>query len=142
MSSTERNKQIARAYFEAISRGDTDATIAAYAPQGVMVTTGNTLGSGTFNLDQVCAAASGAFQAFPKGLKFTIRTLTAEDNRVAVEAESNAEHVSGVYYNNHYHFLLSFDDQGRILELKEYMDTELVTKVVFGGKSHLTEHDL
>jgi hypothetical protein len=58
--------------------------------------------------------------------------MTAEGERVAVEAESKGEHVSGQLYNNLYHFLFEFRD-GELLKLKEYMDTERVTDVLCGG---------
>jgi ketosteroid isomerase-like protein len=62
-----------------------------------------------------------------------IHRITAEDDRVAVEAESFATHVSGKPYNNKYHFLMRYRD-GKLLEFKEYMDTELVTDVLCGGR--------
>ena len=40
-------------------------------------------------------------------------------------------HFSGKPYNNKYHFLLKIKD-GEILELKEYMDTQLAAKVLLG----------
>ena len=58
--------------------------------------------------------------------------MTAEDDRVAVEATSDGMHVSGMPYSNHYHFLFTWRD-GKLLELKEYMDTQLVTEVICGG---------
>jgi ketosteroid isomerase-like protein len=56
-------------------------------------------------------------------LEILIHTLTAEDNRVAVEAESRAVNgQNGRIYNNHYHFLFRVRD-GRACELREYQDT-------------------
>ena len=66
------------------------------------------------------------------GIKFKIISMTAEDNRVAVEAESDGLHVSGLRYQNLYHFLFIFKE-GKVLLLKEYMDTEKVTDVLCGG---------
>jgi ketosteroid isomerase-like protein len=37
----------------------------------------------------------------------------------------------GSYYNNKYHFLLKIKN-GKILELKEYMDTQLAAKILLG----------
>jgi ketosteroid isomerase-like protein len=58
--------------------------------------------------------------------------MTAEGERVAVEAESLGDHASGQVYSNLYHFLFEFRD-GKLLSLKEYMDTERVTEVLCGG---------
>ena len=42
-------------------------------------------------------------------------------------------HVSGVVYENFYHFLLIWEN-GELKEMKEYMDTEVVTEVLCGGQ--------
>ena len=57
--------------------------------------------------------------------------MTAEENRVAAEVNGEAVHASGETYNNQYHFLLIIKD-GKILELKEYMDTQLAAKILLG----------
>ena len=69
--------------------------------------------------------------AFPSGITFNITGITAEDERVAVEISGEAIHASGEKYNNQYHFLLRIKD-GKILELKEYMDTQLAAKILLG----------
>ncbi|CAB1369727.1 nuclear transport factor 2 family protein [Denitratisoma oestradiolicum] len=133
MSEIERNKQCARDLFAAISRGDAQAIADSYAEDGVLQTMGHTPISGRYDRNQIRAAAAGVLDAFPQGLEFTLHTLTAEEDRVAVEAESLGTHVSGKTYNNHYHFLLRFRD-GKVVEMKEYMDTELVTDIICGGQ--------
>jgi ketosteroid isomerase-like protein len=59
--------------------------------------------------------------------------MIAEDEKVAVEAESEGEHISGQTYTNEYHFLFEFK-KGELIKLKEYMDTEQVTDVLCGGQ--------
>jgi ketosteroid isomerase-like protein len=56
------------------------------------------------------------------GITFTVHSLTAEDDRVAAEVESNAPLVNGKVYNNHYHMLFVIRD-GKIAIVKEYADT-------------------
>jgi len=133
MSELERNKQFARDFFAAISRGDTAAIVAAYTEDGGCETMGNTLISGFFDKAQISAAAGSVLGAFPQGIEFTIKHLTAEDDRVAVEAESHGIHVSGKVYHNYYHFLMLMR-AGKLVRLKEYMDTELITEVLCGGQ--------
>ena len=70
---------------------------------------------------------------FPEGITFTVIAMTAEGERVAVEAESYGKHVSGRTYINKYHFLFVFRD-GKLVHLKEYMDTEPVTDILCGGQ--------
>jgi ketosteroid isomerase-like protein len=133
MSNIEENKAIARRFFEAISSGDAAAVVNAYADDGCLETMGNMLISGVFTKQQIEAAAGQIFLAFPKGLRFTIHSITAEDDRVAIEAESLGQHASGKTYNNHYHFLMRLRD-GKIVRFKEYMDTEHATDVLCGGQ--------
>jgi len=133
MNEIERNKQVARDFFDALTRSDVAAIVDAYADDGRVHTMGNTMISGVFDKAQVKAAASGVLGAFPKGIRFTIKTMTAEGDRVAIEAESSAVHVSGKPYANQYHFLMRVRD-GKIVEFKEYMDTEMVTDVLCGGQ--------
>lgn len=131
--SIERNKQLARAFFDALNRGDVPAILDAYADDGYCLTTGNTLISGKFSKAQIAQAAGGIFEVFPNGIRFTIKAMTAEDDRVAVEAESEGDHVSGQRYSNQYHFFMRFGD-GKLTEFKEYMDTERITDILCGGQ--------
>lgn len=133
MSLTDDNKQRVREFFEALNAADGERIAAAYAPEGRCWTSGNTLISGVLSRDQIVAGSAAVLEVFPEGLAFTIHAMTAEGERVAVEAESKGLHVSGVEYNNLYHFLFEFRD-GKLLLLKEYMDTEMITDVLCGGQ--------
>jgi ketosteroid isomerase-like protein len=133
MSIEQDNKQRVRAFFEALNRADGAAIADAYADDGRCITMGNTLISGSYGKAQVRDYAAGILQVFPQGIRFAIQAMTAEGERVAVEANSEGHHVSGVLYTNQYHFLFVFRD-GRIVEFKEYMDTERVTEILCGGQ--------
>jgi ketosteroid isomerase-like protein len=130
---SEANKAIVREFFEAMNSGDTDYIVNAYADDGCLQTMGGTLISGTFSKDQIQASAGGIFDVFPNGLRFDLVAMTAEGDRVAVEATSEGEHVSGQTYSNEYHFLFEFSN-GKLKTLREYMDTERVTDVLCGGQ--------
>jgi ketosteroid isomerase-like protein len=133
MTLEQRNKQLVRDFFAAMNRGDVPALVAAYAEDGYLHTMGRTLISGRFTRAQISAAAGQIYEVFPRGLSFTIDALTAEGERVAVEAHSQGRHVSGALYSNEYHFLFVFRD-GRLAVLKEYMDSERVTDILCGGQ--------
>lgn len=133
MDEVAANKQRTLEFFEAMNRSDADVIADTYAEDGRLRTMGNTLISGTYAPSQVREFARQVLDAFPNGLRFTISTMTAEDNRVAVEAVSRGAHISGAMYENHYHFLLTWED-GKLKEFKEYMDTEMVTDVLCGGQ--------
>jgi ketosteroid isomerase-like protein len=71
---------------------------------------------------QICAFMASP-SIFVGGAKPTIHTLTAEDDRVAVESEVRGEMADGRVYTNVYHYLLWFRD-GKIIRVKEYLDTQ------------------
>ena len=133
MSTTETNKNLVRQFFSALNSGDAEAIAESYAPEGSVQTMGNTLISGVFNREQISRSAGAIFDVFPQGIQFTVLDMVAEGDKVAVEATSEGEHISGQTYTNEYHFLFQFED-GKVLRLKEYMDTEQVTDVLCGGQ--------
>ncbi len=139
MTVESRNKALVERFFEALNAGDTAHIVAAYAEDGVVWTSGRTLISGTFGKQQIRDSSGRIFDAFPEGLVFTIHAMTAEGEKVAVEAESRGRHASGAIYNNLYHFLFEFRD-GMLVKLKEYMDTELVTEILCAGQRPATRH--
>jgi len=132
MTLEERNKQLVLDIMNALTRGDVDAVVKAYADDAEVWTSGNTLISGT-RTGGHREAIAGIMDVFPEGLSFTVTGMTAEGERVAVEAESCGKHVSGQIYSNKYHFLFVFRD-GKLVQLKEYMDTEPVTDILCGGQ--------
>lgn len=130
---SEDYKAKARDFIDAIAAGDVERIAEAYHEDGACWTSGNTLISGLIPKAQIVEGAGAVLAAFPDGLKFEITGLTAEGERVAIEAESDGVHVSGQHYHNYYHFLCVFKD-GKLFRFKEYMDTEMVTDVLCGGQ--------
>jgi len=131
--SIERNKQCVLDFFGLMNRGDAEALADSYADGGEVQTMGHTLISGTYGKEQIRAFAGQIYEAFPNGIAFEIVSMTAEGDRVSVEAVSKGDHASGQLYTNEYHFLFEFAD-GKIRRLKEYMDTERATDILCGGQ--------
>lgn len=73
--------------------------------------------------------SSGA-DMFPEGAEFTITGMISEGDKVAAEATMKAKTAMGSLYENNYHFLFTIED-GKILRMKEYMDT-YHAKTTFG----------
>jgi ketosteroid isomerase-like protein len=130
--SIEQNKQLARDFMDALARADIQFIQDAFAPDGVSWTAGTMPISGTRTRDQVAEAARGILGVFPDGLKFSIKNLTAEGDRVAIEAESYGRHASGKTYANQYHFLMRVRG-GKIAEWREYLDTMHANEVLCAG---------
>ena len=129
-SLTEKNKQIARDFFGTLSAGS-EKYLDFYTDDSVIWTAGDNSIGGTRTKKEIISFAQNILSAFPSGITFNITGITAEEERVAVEISGEAIHASGETYNNQYHFLLRIKD-GKILELKEYMDTQLAAKILLG----------
>jgi ketosteroid isomerase-like protein len=130
ISKTEENKKTAIKFFEALSSGS-QAYLDFYNDESIIWTAGENAIGGTRTKKEIVDFAQGILSAFPHGIKFNITGITAENERVAVEVSGEAIHASGELYNNKYHFLLKIQ-HGKILELKEYMDTQLASKILLG----------
>jgi ketosteroid isomerase-like protein len=61
---------------------------------------------------------------FVGGAAVRFGAVTAEGDRVAIEAETSGTLPDGRHYSNQYHYLFRFDGDGRIVAIKEYMDTQ------------------
>ncbi len=71
-----------------------------------------------------------AFGSLTKGdCQMTVKGITAEDDRVAIEAESYADLINGETYQNTYHFLFLFEN-GKIKMAKEYNDSRYAAEVL------------
>jgi ketosteroid isomerase-like protein len=121
----EANKETAVRFIRAIGHGDIETIKSVVTPDMTIVTKGSCAISGTHDYAAIMMFATIFPQITTNGLDFHILTLTAEDDRVACEAEGYATLTSGDSYNNQYHFLLFFRD-GKICQMREYMDTKLV----------------
>lgn len=122
MNDLDANKALARQFFRYLEAGDADGLLSIYSDDFTCWTAGNLPFSGTHPRSEIAAMVRGVAGVFPKGWKFTVRALTAEGERVAVEAECLGEHVSGKTYHQRYHFLFVVRG-GKIAEMREYFDT-------------------
>ena len=89
--------------------------------------------SGTGDKASAVAGMPAVLSLFPTGLRFSTVAMTAEGDRVAIEATSAGTTASGGEYSQSYHFLMRVRD-GKIVEWKEYMDTEHARKVLIGDE--------
>ena len=130
MSQIEKNKKLVQEFFNLLSSGS-DKYLDFYNDESVIWTAGENAIGGSRTKSEVVGFAKSVLDSFPEGITFSVVNLVAENDYVAAEVEGSAIHVSGKPYNNKYHFLLKIKDN-EILELKEYMDTQLAAKVLLG----------
>ena len=69
---------------------------------------------------------------FPNGLNMKIDTVVLEGPLVAIQAEADTIAGNGKHYANRYHFFIRFED-GRIVQAREYNDTNHVRETFFPG---------
>ena len=128
--STDNNKKLVEDFFSILSSGSQDY-LDFYTEESIIWTAGENAIGGSRSKSEIIGFAKSILDSFPDGISFNVVNLIAENDYVAAEVEGTAMHVSGKPYNNKYHFLLKIKDN-KILELKEYMDTQLAAKVLLG----------
>ncbi len=122
--STEDNKRVARALLAASAVHDGPAFDALMHPEATYWVIGAKHlfpVSGEKTRAEICA-----YMASPSiftHVESTIHTLTAEDDRVAVETSFAGTLPDGRVYRNVYHYLMWFRG-GQVLRVKEYLDTQ------------------
>jgi uncharacterized protein len=102
------------------------ATLGAGAPDMTLVTDDAVWwapGRGEFDNATFANMASGFASMFKSPSQITVHGVTAEDDRVAIEAQGHAELTNGKVYRNTYHYLFVFRG-GKICQGKLYNDTQ------------------
>jgi len=127
----ERNKELAKVFLDALSRADVEVAKELYAEDFTLWTAGSLPFSGTSDRAQALEGMEQVLGLFPDGITFTIEAMTAEGERVAIEATSEGTTFRGDAYRQKYHFLMRARD-GKLVEFREYMDTEHARKVLVG----------
>lgn len=123
--SVEANKRLVLDFLGHYAAGRYEAALAMLAPDSQWWLPGHPdefPAAGWADKATVERRLAGNLKLLPNGLQITTGAITAEDDRVAIEAESEATLVNGRKYHNRYHFLFILRD-GRIHAVKEYLDT-------------------
>lgn len=132
--SAEENKKVVLSFFENFSAGKAAEALGQMADTATWTVMGRpeTFAlAGTKTKAEFTQLLQGIGAAMPKGLRLTPKGITAEGDRVAVEAESYGEHANGKVYNNQYHFLIEVRN-GKIQAVREYLDTIHARDVLVG----------
>lgn len=114
------NHAIARAYFEALSNGD--------VPDDLLTDDFRawTTSSGAWNeKPRFQGGIRLLASVFDGGLRYTVDSLTAEDDRVAAEVHAEGRLVDGQDFANSYVFVLRIRD-GRVALVAEHFNPDPV----------------
>ncbi|HET9481352.1 MAG TPA: nuclear transport factor 2 family protein [Candidatus Polarisedimenticolia bacterium] len=125
------NKNLIESFFRAGNRGDLDRCLGLLDEHIKWTNIGSTKYSGTFLgkqalLDDLLGPVFGKLKA---GISSTVENVVAEHDFVVVQSRGHAETVDGRQYNNTYCHVFKIRN-GKISEVTEYMDTELVSAVL------------
>lgn len=118
----EENKAIVDEFLRRFSVGQFTSALDLLSDDATWWVGGNFPLSGTRSKKEMCEMLTAVTANMPSGLTLSPRGITAEGERVAVEAESYGKHTNGRTYNNHYHFVFVVRD-GSIHTIREYLDT-------------------
>ena len=129
--SIEANKGLVLGLFENLSAGKIGAVLDAMTDTATWWVAGNFELSGTKTKAEFGELLKGVTSAMPNGLKITPKVVTAEGDRVSVEAESYGEMANGKVYNNQYHFMIEVSD-GKVQAVREYLDTIHAKEILVG----------
>lgn len=119
--SIEQNKQVVRSWFDAINEGKEDVILGlttedfqfkamARQPEWLLY---------NWNRNEFAKVPSTMSRLMAAPIRLSIVDMTAEGDRVAVEAETDSRMLNGKRYNNAYHFVFKLRD-GKFYEVREY----------------------
>lgn len=124
--STEANKLLMRNYFDAINRSDETAILELLSDDFKFECMAVLPERFHFIWDRAAYAAAPRLMSrfMEKPIQIWIESMTAEDDRMSVEAKSHGELKNGKIYENAYNFLFTFKD-GKISSCREYSCSHL-----------------
>ncbi len=132
--SLEANKQLVRAFLEHAYAGRVDAACALLSDDAIWWVLGDAAQlrvAGSRDAAGIERLLRGLNRLAPEGMRVMLHAITAEADRVAVEAEVQAALSTGKLLHNRYHYLFHVRG-GKVSEVREYMDTLHVFQVMQG----------
>lgn len=131
---TAANKQLVQDIFSELAQGNSRPLVESMTEGFCWTVTGSNDWAGTYRgkqavLDKLLARLRSRIEGRVKTIP---QRFIAEGDFVVVEARGNNTTKTGVPYNNAYCFVIRLAE-GRLQEITEYMDTELVSSVLGEG---------
>jgi uncharacterized protein len=122
------NKQLIQNMFAELSKGNAEAFLGNMADDVRFTIIGTTKYSGTFNGKQelISKLLGPLSSQLEGGLMITPENFIADGDCVAMQARGQSKTKTGKSYNNTYCQVFRIAN-GKVKEVVEYLDTELVT---------------
>lgn len=129
----EENKALVRGWFAAVNCGDEAAILDSTAEDFVFMTMAVQPEWLQYRWDreQFAKVPANMSAVLTAPIQLRIVDMTAEGDRVAVEAETDSEMLNGRRYNNAYHFVFKMRG-GKFTEVREYSCSHLA-QMCFGA---------
>ena len=127
MTTTEANRQTILEFFRRSQDGED--VMSLLSEDLTWWVPGNWALSGTYSKTELANIFARVFGMLDGRPQFTIHNITAEEDRVAVDASSNGRFKDGGPFGNTYHFLFVLRDD-LIVQGKEYMDTDYMVQLI------------
>jgi len=127
----EKNKEIVLRFLEATGNNDAATVEACVDPDGLSVAKGTSRFTGPRRFGTNFAATIEAFKKIiPTGLRYRVCSVTAEGDRVVVQAEGDAITQDGKPYCNDCCFVCTVIN-GRVVHIDEYFCTKMADDVLW-----------
>ena len=128
---SDSNKQLMRDMFAALSAGDAEGFLGPMADDVQWTIHGTTKFSGLYNgkadaTERLLGRLGGQLSG---GLTVTVDEVVAEGDWVVARGRGESRSLDGRDYNNEYCWWYRIID-GQVVEIIEYLDTELVTTIL------------
>jgi len=127
----EENKKVVLRFLEATGHNDAETVKACVDPDGVSVAKGTSKFTGPRRFGANIADTIETFKKIiPTGLRYKICSVTAEKDRVVVQAEGDAVTHDGKPYRNDYCFVCTVKN-GKVVRVDEYFCTKMADEVLW-----------
>jgi len=125
------NKLVVQTFYESANRGDMETCMGQLADDVTWTNIGSTKYSGSFHgkADLVARLLQPVFGQLQTGITSAVDNVVAEGDWVVVQSRGTAETKDGRPYNNSYCHVFRIR-HGKIVEVTEYLDTELASTVL------------
>ncbi len=122
------NKALVSSFWQAFSESRFDDALALLADDATWSVKGKTHISKKYSKAEFAELVHGIADSTTAGITVTPTLMTAEDDRVSMEATSYGPLKNGRVYQNEYHFMHVVNG-GKLAAVREYLDTEHVTEI-------------
>ena len=125
------NKLVVQTFYDSANRGDMETCMSQLADDVTWTNIGSTKYSGSFHgkADLVARLLQPVFGQLQNGITSAVDNVVAEGDWVVVQSRGKAETIDGRPYNNTYCHVFRIG-HGKIVEVTEYLDTELASAVL------------